>query len=30
MPNTYRHDPEQQVTFTTWSGAIAAEDIRWS
>jgi len=28
MPITYRHDPDQQVTFTTWSGAITAEDIR--
>ncbi len=30
MPNTYRHDPELQGTFTAWRGAIAAEDIRWS
>lgn len=28
MPITYRHDPDQQVTFTTWTGAITAEDIR--
>lgn len=28
MPITYRHDPDQQVTFTTWSGAITADEIR--